>query len=112
MKPLFNRIAFLKEQIRAHVYARRVIKRDIAIQLKEVRRLLISIISELTERRCTVNGAEPFSLTTLKEHARALDRLGDQYKDSIAIYQQLLKDLAYIVNQEREARQEEAKPIN
>ncbi len=105
MKLLFNRIAFLKEQIRAHVYARRVIKRDIAIQLKEVRRLLISIINELTERR----GTGPFSLTTLKEHARALDRLGDQYKESIAIYQQLLKDLAYIVNQEREARQEEAK---
>ncbi len=114
MKTLFNRIAFLKEQTRAHVYARRVIKLDIARQQKESRRLLGAIMDELTERPGPVKCAGPLSLTAVKEHGRALDRLSDQYKASIFIYQQSLKDLAYIVNQERAARQEEAnaKPIN
>ncbi len=109
MKPLFNRATFLKEQTRAHVYARRVIKLDIARQYKAVRRVLSAIIDELTEHRGAVTCAGPFSLIALQEHHHALDRFNDQYKTLISGYQQSLKDLAYIVDQEGEARQEEAK---
>ena len=113
MKPLFNRAAFLKEQTRVYVYTRRVIKRDIARQYKKVRRILVAIINELTERRGIISCAGG-PLTLLKEHHRALDRLMDQYKEAISVYQQLLKDLTYIVTKERESRYEEAKskPVN